>query len=182
MNLKSLYIFGGLICLCSCGNTFFLDNFPKDKFFSYLPYEQGMSIHYFNGSDTLKLTVDLICHFYDRMEPDFGCYDCITESAYSIAKLENDTILLSISCSCTERTFFEMYLEEIHPYINPTSKDTILKETTLAQYRFEQKRTSDDIFNQFTEEIVLFGGAKVKQNIGLVSFMDKYGTEWTLIE
>lgn len=180
---KTIYFICLFIGLCSCSNIYnsFPDNFPKDKFFSYLPYEQEQSLVYFNGEDTLELTVNLNHHVYDRMEPNLGCFDCIMESAYSIVKLMNDTILLTISCSCTERTFFDIFLKERKLHIGSTCQDTILRETVLDKYNYKQKKMSDDIFNQFTEEIVLFGGAKVKQNIGLVSFTDRNGTQWTLV-
>ena len=79
---------------------------------------------------------------------------------------------------CSGRQDFSVQIEDWWAYHNVIGGGIIV----LSEYKHHQKKLSDDIFNLFTEEIVLFGGAKVKQNIGLVCFTDKYGTQWTLIE
>lgn len=177
MKTKIIYFLTVILGLCGCENNLYYvpDNFPKETFFSYLPYEQGQEVSFFNQTDTITLTV---CNTYKIYSRGKRNCDCGVEMVHTSTMLSNDTIDLTISCMCSGRQDFSVQIEDWWAYHNVIGGGIIV----LSEYKHHQKKLSDDIFNLFTEEIVLFGGAKVKQNIGLVCFTDKYGTQWTLIE
>lgn len=179
-----LLILGVVAWLCSCKpqngpstpSYYVPDNFPKDTFFSYLPYTKGQEVRFYNGVDTLKLKAEEnVFNFYDRATTDCkitSWQDCIKEEIISGVRLVNDTMNLCIRLVCTERTYFDVWIENYYPDINHL--------TVFDQYKYEQKKLSDEIFEQFAEEIVLFGRSKVKQHVGLVCFVDKAGQKWEL--
>lgn len=177
MKTKFLYILSIVLWMCSCENYpyYVPDNFPKETFFSYLPYEQGQELFYHNGSDTIKFVVSNVHKNYIRGERN--C-DCGIENAYSTATLLNNSMELVITCNCVDRSRFDIKLEDNWDYTNHTGNVEL-----LGEYWYEQKKQSEDIFKYFVEEICLINNvAQVKQNIGLVYFIDKDGTQWSLVK
>ncbi len=177
MKTKLCLICGIIFSMVSCEHHLYYvpDNFPKETFFSYLPYEQGQEVLFCNQIDTIRLTVYNVEKSYLRGE---RTCDCGVENALASVELLNDTMGCNIVCQSLDRTIFSISLYDQSKRISQEGGNEIL----LDEYSHRLNNQSDEIFNQFVEDIVMLNGAIVKQNIGLVSFMDKYGTEWTLME
>lgn len=177
MKTKIIYFLTAILGLCGCENNLYyvLDNFPKEAFFSYLPYEQGKEVLFHNQIDTIRLTIYDFNKSYLRGK---RTCDCGIENAWASVVLLNDTMGCKIVCQCLDRNKFSISLYDQSKHISQEGGNEIL----LDEYSYSIDNPSDKIFNQFVEDVVMLNNAKIKQNIGLICFTDKYGTQWTLIE
>lgn len=171
MKTKLFLLLFLLAGLCSCESYYFDDNFPKDAFFSYIPYQEGNQLQFIHHLDTMHLTVKMVSQNYSRGQRN--C-DCIPEAASVTCNLVNDTTSIWYTVSCFNRSDFEIRIEDRWDYENNKGQ---IKE--VGYYHHKQKRSPDEIFNCFTPEILLMAhSGRVKQHVGLLFFSDKNGFKW----
>lgn len=164
-----------LMLMQSCESYYVSDNFPKEKFFSYIPYVEGEVLHFSNGGDTIMLTAKVVQRSYLRGER--RC-DCGIETATSSVNFVNDAMDLWLTIACYDRQRFEINLWDELP-----QNSNLGSITQLGEYNYKMESVTDEIFNLFTEEVKLFAEtASVKQQVGLMYFTDKNGVKWEIVE
>ena len=167
--------------LCSCDMYLVPDDFPKEEFYSYAPYQQNDVVRFISDGDTLTYIVSNVSEEYNRGRKD--C-DCGKESASKdvclsrINSKENEELRFWIIC--LDRAMFSVYVQsESKPYnVSASYEIDFFNEDTWAK-SFDNYK----IFKYFVDEIILTQddkpAAKVKKGQGLLWFVDETGRTWT---
>ncbi|MCR5050852.1 MAG: hypothetical protein K6A36_07195 [Paludibacteraceae bacterium] len=172
MKTKSYLIVLLAIVLNGCDPYLVPDNFPREEFYSYAPYELNDVVRLVNGSDTIEYVVVAMSEDYNRGRKD--C-DCGEEMVNKHVQFGTETEKIDLWIDCIDRKIFEMNMQSGSSNID-----------ARYEVRISDKASSKDdsrIFREFADEIVLQQNgqevAKVQKGKGLLWFVDADGRKWT---
>ncbi|MCR5049771.1 MAG: hypothetical protein K6A36_01655 [Paludibacteraceae bacterium] len=181
MKTKLYFMTLFVICVCGCDMYLVPDDFPKEEFYSYAPYQQNEVVRFISAGDTMTYVVSNVSENYNRGRKD--C-DCGKENAdkdvcfSSINSNGNDGLRFCITC--IDRAMFSVYVQsESKPYnVNASYRIDFFDEDTWSKSYDNYK-----IFKYFVDEIILSQDdkptAKIKKGKGLLWFVDAEGRTWT---
>ncbi len=172
MKAKNLLLAVITIAFIGCDKYLVPDNFPKEDFYSYAPYQVGDTVRFAaEGADsTLTFIVEGVYKDYYRGEKHCKCGK---EGAYQDIYFNQG---LRLSVYCIDRAKFSVSLHTPHTidasYIVDYSDEDIWAES------YDETK----IFKSFVDEITLLQddnpAALVKKSQGIVWFIDSNGTTW----
>ena len=173
-------IFTLLIVLSGCTNRYFVpDDFPKEDFFSYIPYLQGDVLKFASTDNAIKqFTITALDNHYVRGNKN--C-DCGKETVSKYAILSNDKEELELWICCTDRAIFEVSLKSNIS----NSLDAKYETNYTSEDIWSKSYDNTKIFDDFTDNIILSQSGKamaqIAKNEGIVCFSDTDGETWRSI-
>lgn len=193
-----------LLCFCnSCVHYNAPDNFPKQKFFSYLPYKMGDTVSFVSDSQKyVNYLVDIDDQTYWRASDKMDCGKCIDEARREVRlSLLGDTVRVSqiglvISCSDRAKFVAEVSLRSGNRIecINGKKSCTDFDEscsymTVFADYGspwdpdWNPDFNLDLIFQDFVPLLTITNQegepvCEIQQDYGLLWYIDCNGVRW----
>lgn len=179
MKTKNLLLAVITIAFIGCDKYLVPDNFPKEDFYSYAPYQVGDTVHFAaEGADsTLTFIVEGVYNEYYRGERNCKCGK---ENAYQEIKFSQGLFLL---ITCSDRAKFRVSLyTEYNPNIDIDASYNVnySKDEDIWAESYDETK----IFKHFTEELTLYQSdepaAKIKKKEGILWFTTSDGTTWNV--
>ena len=181
MKTKLFFVVLVIATLSGCDKYLVPDDFPKEEFYSYAPYQQNDVVRFISDGDTLTYIVSNVSENYFRYEKGYDCGKEHASKFISFSSLNSnkyDRLVFGVTCSDREYFCINLISESMPRDIIALYKIDFFNEDTWSK-SFDNYK----IFKYFVDEIVLTQddkpAAKVKKGQGLLWFVDETGRTWT---
>ena len=167
------------IVICGCDAYLVPDDFPKEEFYSYAPYQLGQTVRFVSNEDTLYYTVSGISEDYDRRTKKCDCGKEHVSKYVTFSQPDserNEDWILSVNC--TDRAIFSVSIYSYEAQSPFATYEVNYGNENIWSRSFDNSK----IFKSFADEIILTQednpSAKLKKGEGVLWFVEATGRTW----